>query len=281
MSAKVPPGPAETKVLLPVSRLKHWPLWLSVWLVVLLVLGCELAILLRMDRDTQPSEIDSGARVHESAAATNDYHIGDLVLFGRYPQSQPNQAEPISWVVLQYQDKQLLLLAQCCLSARAYHHENVLVTWEECDLRKWLNQDFLEQAFSSEEQACLVAKDLTNDDPLSPFSFEPDTTDRVFCLTHGEAGKYLGNSLRRYAPVTEMAKQQGAYFYSRNNSGFWWCRAPGRPTYNLAEMFRPDYVYGSDFFVAWPACGVRPAILVKTTEAGSTRSKSKVVNSPG
>ena len=76
---------------------------------------------------------------------------GDTVSFGSYEQdgNTQNGPEPIQWIVLDKLDEQLLLLSADVLEARQYHHVPFEeVTWENSDLRAWMNGDFYDGAFT-------------------------------------------------------------------------------------------------------------------------------------
>ena len=75
---------------------------------------------------------------------------GEIIDFGRY--DQDDGIQPISWLVLDVRDGKALLLSQKALEARHYHNRSGSVTWEKCDLRKWLNGDFYNQAFREAEK---------------------------------------------------------------------------------------------------------------------------------
>lgn len=54
-------------------------------------------------------------------------------------------------MVLDVKEGQVLLLSNNALDAKAYNDEKIDVSWENCTLRKWLNNDFYETAFYEQE----------------------------------------------------------------------------------------------------------------------------------
>lgn len=78
--------------------------------------------------------------------------------------------EPIKWRVLSVSEDgtDAFLLADKTLDGKAFHSnysETVTantVTWENSDVRGWLNGTFMETAFSSEEQEAIVAAKIEN-----------------------------------------------------------------------------------------------------------------------
>lgn len=77
--------------------------------------------------------------------------------------------EPIKWRVLQNADGKLFLLADRILDAYYYHHDGATIkepgwnmSWENCDLRKWMNDDFYNAAFSENERSLVLTTDNEN-----------------------------------------------------------------------------------------------------------------------
>lgn len=79
---------------------------------------------------------------------------GNVVTYGHYEQDNDtaNGKEPIEWVVLDVQGDKALLISKYGLDVRPYNTEYNHVTWEECTLRTWLNDTFLNAAFTPEGQ---------------------------------------------------------------------------------------------------------------------------------
>ena len=71
----------------------------------------------------------------------DDVKVGDIITIGRYPQND-DDPEPIEWIVLQKDGKRAFLLSRYVLDAIPYEESHDKVTWEECTLRAWLNDDF-------------------------------------------------------------------------------------------------------------------------------------------
>ena len=75
--------------------------------------------------------------------------IGEHMKFGTY------QGEEIEWRVIDADDEngKVLLLSEYGLDAKPYNDEfSFVIKWEDCTLRKWLNEEFYEDAFTDEEQ---------------------------------------------------------------------------------------------------------------------------------
>ena len=113
----------------------------------LLVLLTALALLIVCSSCSGKDDSDSGkkeSRVYSVAA-------GDIVSFGTYEQDNntSNGKENIEWLVLAKEGKRVLIISKYVLDCQQYNSTRTSVTWETCSLRKWLNETFLNAAFSS------------------------------------------------------------------------------------------------------------------------------------
>ena len=146
--------------------------------------------------------------------------------FGTYPFEKDGSRRPIRWNVLKREGNKALLLSANGLDAKPYDEEWKEVTWETCTLRKWLNKEFFDTAFSPEEQRRIITTKVENpDNPEYKTPGGNDTEDKVFLLSISEAIKYLFRSERTAAP-TPYAIQNGAY-KGYNGNCWWWLRTPG------------------------------------------------------
>ncbi len=77
---------------------------------------------------------------------------GESVLFGTYRQKRARLKERIEWILLEKQENKVFMVSKYALDYKKYDDAIREVAWEECTLRKWLNKDFLEDAFDEAEQ---------------------------------------------------------------------------------------------------------------------------------
>ena len=185
----------------------------------------------------------------------NAKDVGSIVCFGHYEQDNntSNGKEPIEWLVLDYNatNKRALLLSRYGLDAEPYNKEERNIDWEWCTLRTWLNETFLNKAFTEQEQQGIV---FTNVDNSSRQSYSlwstnggNNTEDKIFLLSCAEAQKYLGvtqtndsNTKSRISP-TEYAIKQRAFVSSVKtvngaSAGWWWLRSPGITQYYASRV---------------------------------------------
>ena len=107
---------------------------------------------------------------------------GDMIRIGRYPQKKDPSAaaEPIEWIILETDGKSAKLLSRYGLTAKAYNEDGYWpVTWESSTLRKWLNSEFLNSAFTDEDQQRLAI--TTVEAEYHQFTDTNDTRVRYLC----------------------------------------------------------------------------------------------------
>ena len=114
-----------------------------------------------------------------------------------------------------------------------YNKDFISVTWADCTLRKWLNQDFYIHAFDENEREQVLTSHLINDDnPDYGTAGGMETDDHVFILSYTEAIKYFKNDKdRRVKPshkigVTDYANN--AHWIDAEGYIRWLIRTPGR-----------------------------------------------------
>ena len=156
-----------------------------------------------------------------------------------------------------------LLIAEKPVCDRSYHNKWEDITWEQCDLRKWLNEDFLNAAFTEEERAQLaVANVPAGDNPEYPTDSGKDTQDRAYLLSIDEAEQFFTSNEDRVCDLTAYASARGA---KTNDAGacWWWLRSPGDETHDAADVNFNGSVYCGGFGVNFRFNAVRPVIVLR------------------
>ena len=119
--------------------------------------------------------------------------VGDHITLGTYEQDNDtsNGAENISWEVLAVEDGKALIISDYGLALKPYHDKDEEITWEDCTLRSWLNDEFYEGAFNVDEQKYIILSDLENkDNPAYGTEGGNATRDKVFLLSLDEIIEY-------------------------------------------------------------------------------------------
>ena len=190
---------------------------------------------------------------------------GDTVFFGAYEQDNntSNGKEDVEWLVLEVKDGKALVVSKYALDCKQYNTSNANVTWETCTLRKWLNTDFINSAFSSDEKAKIPTVTVSADKNPG-YSANPGnaTQDQVFLLSITEANKYFNSNGARQCEPTDYAVANGAWESDSGNSCWWWLRSPGVTQYSAAYVFCGGGVTESGDGVDIGTSAVRPALWI-------------------
>ena len=197
--------------------------------------------------------------------------VGDYVLFGNYEQDNDltNGKEAIEWIVLAKENDDLLLISQYALDCQQYHKRDTNITWVECTLRTWLNANFLNAAFSSDEQA-LIPKATVSADNNPDYGTFPgnNTQDQIFLLSVTEANKYFSSNITRQCEPTEYAKAQRCYADPDKGNCWWWLRAPGGNSNRAAGIDNVGSVNTFGYLVYYDSHAVRPALWIDLNKVG-------------
>ena len=163
-------------------------------------------------------------------ANTAPVEVGSTIVFGQYEQDNDltNGAEPIEWRVLSIEGDEALLVSHYALDSKPYDAKGGHAYWGKSTLRAWLNSDFYDAAFTEEEKAVILTKDLPN-------RKEPNTADPVFLLSTDDAKKLFANHADRQADPTPYAAAQGAYISTKYTGHIqWWLRTNSWESKNRA-----------------------------------------------
>ena len=188
---------------------------------------------------------------------------GDIISFGHYEQDNnvKNGNEDIEWIVLDVQGDKCYLLSSCILDGKKFNEKETGArpSWKTSAIRKWLNNDFINQAFSDEEKDAIVCSSIKSSDWLQAYSPEY-SEDYIFLMSFDEISDYFSDvEIIPYA-ISDYAKENGNPFY-------WLTRT--------WDFTNPDSVYcaptdPSDLFehevYAYHTWGVRPAMWLNLSK---------------
>lgn len=216
---------------------------------------------------------DSGAPAQtadepQEIAGIREAKVGDFVTFGAYEQDNDasNGKESIEWLVLEKDSDSELLISRYALDCRPYHDALDDMTWEECSLRAWLNEIFLNDAFSADEQSRIL-NTLVGADRNPSYTTTPagnDTEDRVFLLSIPEAVRYMDPESARQCEPTAYANAQSGFenICTANGHCLWWLRSPGIRSINIAIVDSTGCISLHGYSVDHANTAVRPAIRI-------------------
>lgn len=188
--------------------------------------------------------------------------VGEYVDFGKYEQDNVtnNGKEVIEWKVLARDGTKVLLLSKYVLDCKPYHTTLQDITWEACYLRKWLNQDFINTAFSESEQAVIATTNVSADkNPEHSTNPGKSTNDKLFLLSISEYKQYLQRTDK--PSFTEFSySKQGEYKFE-----WWWLRTPGIDQ-DSASCVASSGLHLAGASVHFTDFGVRPAMWIDLSE---------------
>lgn len=192
-------------------------------------------------------------------------NVGDIYSFGSYEQdnNKSNGQEDIEWLVLAKEGTKILVISKYALDCKPYNTSNTRVTWETCTLRKWLNSDFINAAFSADEKA-MIPTVTVSADKNPDYSTNPGkaTQDKVFLLSITEVNKYFSSYSARECEPTDYADSGGAYVSSYSANCLWWLRSPGNLQYRAAGVDYNGGVEENGRDVDSTIHAVRPALWI-------------------
>ena len=133
-----------------------------------------------------------------------DVHPGDSIFFGKYKQNNQTNEE-LEWKILSVEDNIAFAVSVYAIDCKPFSSDNNSV-WDHSTLRSWLNKEFVQMAFSREEQSCLNAD--SDGDLVSLLSLE-------------QFEELLPEIDNRICMATALAKDHGAYTESDGRCWYW------------------------------------------------------------
>lgn len=213
------------------------------------------------------------------------FGVGKSLYFGSYEQdgNKKNKKEKIEWTVLAVEKDKALVISKNILDIRAYHKENADnddVVWANSSIRRWLNKEFLNTAFSKEERKNILKTLVLNKDIKEGKIGGKDTEDKIFLLSEEEAEKYFKSDSNRVSEFTGysagLAKKisvDNHYFTEETfenfvirdgkSRWFWWLRGQGEGVYDAVCVEDNGKIEDSGYLSSYKHGGVRPVMWIK------------------
>ena len=167
---------------------------------------------------------------------------GGKIRFGRY-----------DWFVLDKQDDRALILTEKVIEKRNYHGQESEISWETCDLRKYLNGEFYNSFCETDRTRIIEVVNENHDNPWYGTSGGGITADKIFLLSLEEVVKYFGDSgqlknktknpgwgwtKEEYLPWSDDQFRLKRCAVDDAGKVCWWrLRSPGAKSYNAAAIF--------------------------------------------
>jgi len=187
--------------------------------------------------------------------------------------------EPITWRVLDVQSSSAFLMADLVLDSQDYHYSLAERTidgstvyannYKESHIRSWLNDNFYNTAFTTEEKARIQTTNVDNSVASTGYSSNTyvcaNTSDQVFLLSYAEATSAtygLSTTTARQLQPSAYAQSQGVYTDTSNGNSYWWLRSPNFLSANYARFVNYDGIVNYIYYVYITSSGVVPALWI-------------------
>lgn len=197
---------------------------------------------------------------------SKEVQVGDCITFGTYEQDNntTNGKEAILWRVLEVNDGKALVISEYALDCKVHNNtKDTPVTWETCSLRQWLNNEFLNTAFSADEKSRIPAVTVPADkNPSHDTDPGNATQDKVFLLSITEANRYFGSNSERACKPTMYATAKGAFVSSTDGNCKWCLRSPGLNQYFAAYVNSSGVILEFGYFIYVDSEAIRPALWI-------------------
>jgi len=147
---------------------------------------------------------------------------GNKVVFGGY-----------TWLVLEESaDRMLILTEDVIETQKQYHSEYVAITWADCDLNKYLNNEFYNRFNAEDKKRILVEPVVTNKNPWYGTDGGRARKDPIFLLSIEEVVKYFGDSgqlkkgARNDGCIDDQYNKERIAYDKGGEGTWWWLRSP-------------------------------------------------------
>lgn len=189
--------------------------------------------------------------------------------------------EPIKWMILNKTEEELLLISDLILDHQDYYHnekERIINgvkiysnNWEYSNIRKWLNNNFYNQAFNELEKEMIVEKFIDNHNSFNSFSSiylreQNDTYDKIYLLSYHESLVYFRGSC--LCDKTKLTYPTKYAIINLASNGFkpghkdWYLRTPCNTSSYMVHYTSLGGNVDKETFV-YVVEGVRPVINIK------------------
>ena len=165
-----------------------------------------------------------------------------------------SEGNPYKWQVLDVDDEneKALLVTKDIVALMAFAEGTE--TWEDSLVRQWLNNDFINEAFTDEEAAIILSTDIT----IAPnaeygTSGGNSTTDKVFLLSEAEVNSYFIDGEARRSNYNGQLED-------------WWTITSGEDETSIIIVISEGTIL-TDGYMKRQEEGVRPAMWVDISGA--------------
>ena len=190
--------------------------------------------------------------------------------------------EPIKWDVVKEEDGKAILVADRILDSQPFDYEDgeSYNNYAESTIRRWLNDNFYNTAFSAAEKEVILTTKVDNSASSTEVSDNPyaceDTYDKIFLLSCVEAKTYYTSHQERIKMGSNYARSQGLKTGEEGTLGVidsdWWLRSPNEwddfhhqhKATHVLRVSHAGYVGDwDDLFIVQTYVGVVPVLVIE------------------
>ena len=202
-----------------------------------------------------PSPTPYEEEIHDVTDIAN----GDVtrVQFGQYV-----------WRVLTVEDGKALITTEDIIERRVFNEVWKTITWEKCDIRKYLNGEFYNTFSDDEKKMILETKNENADNPWFGTSAGNATKDKIFLLSVDEVIAYFGdsgllaggNSDDTVGKIDDQYNNARMATFTDGSAAYWWLRTFGDGGTVVAVVASDGVLVLHGAIFAADTGGVRPAL---------------------
>lgn len=187
--------------------------------------------------------------------------VGDIIYFGAYEQDNNlhNGKEDIEWIVLDKKENEILIISRFVLDHQQYNIESGEIAWDNCSLKRWLNDTFINGAFSEEEQMLILPVKVDN--VFSIIDNENIEGDKIFLLSVEEKDRFMTKNSAKGYP-TQYAVKQGVSVFDDMQTASWWLRSSSDDYRHARYTGLGGITNYTGREVEYKGVGVRPAMWI-------------------
>lgn len=187
-----------------------------------------------------------------------DYTVGTSITLGSYRQGNApaDGAEPIEWIIVKRDGIRAMVLSKYVLNAMKYSRFDT-ATWESSEIRRWLNDDFFNTAFTQEEEDVIAQRHVELG------SLWNDLQDKVFLMCREDVEAVWPELEGRAAQATPYALSKEMPYTNEKGECRWWLCFPNNR--KKGDSVRYDGKFSSDPVKTY-TLGVRPAMWINLDE---------------
>lgn len=212
----------------------------------------------------EPSQMDTTTSGVSETVEDPSYsaQVGDEFYLGKYYWADDKSTRPIKWIIMSIKGAHALCVSKQLIDCLHFNEFEGDVTWETSTIREWLNNEFADVAFDTEDRKKIAGAKLKNAENRTYGTPGGNVTkDRIFLLSEDEASILPGLAIGNEVLPTPFAE-------SRGSSQWWWLRSPGHVETHVAYACGNELINSSGTKPCLLARGIRPAFYLKLSTCG-------------